>query len=71
MYVVTIYKGHDKKAESLNENFFTFLLNRRDLWLDLRSFVLGDGSSDDRTGDATSSAECCLKSKINKSLKMA
>ena len=41
----------------LDKNLLDFLLNGRDLRLNLRSFVLGDGSGNHWTGDPTSAAK--------------
>ena len=44
----------------LDKNLLDFLLNGRDLRLNLRSFVLGDGSGNHWTGDPTSAAKSLL-----------
>ena len=48
-----------RQWKSLDKNLLDFLLDGRDLGLDLRSFVLGDGRGDHGTRDAASAAESC------------
>lgn len=43
-----------------HQKLFNFQLNGVDLRLDLRSFVLGDGSRNDRTGHAAGTTQSLL-----------
>ena len=48
----------------LDKKLLNLLLDSCDLWLDLRSLILGDGGGDDRAGDAASSAKGLLGPEI-------